>query len=86
MDKSTERRNVMRKWEHKEETIEHASQIVKTANKAGEDGWELVNVLPCGLSGPRAILFFKREILEPAKKIPIPHTPSGYLGDPHAQP
>lgn len=53
----------MKKWEYMEKWTNETANVIGVASVAGQDGWELVTVLP-KFGGGYPILF-KREILEP---------------------
>lgn len=57
----------MKKWEYWKLPRETHESIKNMIDMAGEDGWELVQILPVG---KRFDLFFKREIPEPPASAP----------------
>lgn len=60
---------IMKKFEYKGIYIKQLTNI-DDFNKAGEDGWELVSMIPAyANNGYKGI--FKREIVEDANKIPL---------------
>jgi hypothetical protein len=49
----------MQKWEYEWLSTELGEESVKTVNKMGEQGWEVINVIPSH-APTKYIYFFKR--------------------------
>lgn len=56
----------MKKWEYKSVTIKKITDMVEF-NEVGENGWELVSVIPTNVTGGFKGIF-KREIIQEKPK------------------